>query len=238
MREKKRTMLIPNELGVPVFIPSQRPAPAASFHHTYISGHLKKLRLLPPAPSCLFALAVLSMCGSASCDIKKKVGNYQHPIPVSPPPSPPTSPRSTCRTFGHWTLNSFLVWELDECKAQAEWGRKNKSVIARDSLCQHLSWRRRSRDYLLTKGAVYEALFNVQLTFACSSLANQQKQHFRHGRVPRFFLGPLTVMLLCRCVTLHYKKRKKKKTATEEGRKLMLENKALMSVCWILALSS
>lgn len=166
-------MLIHNELGVPVFAPSQRPVPAASVQHTCISGHLKKLRLLPPAPSCLFALALLSMCGSASRDIKKKVGNYQRPIPVSPPPSPPTSPRSTCRTFGHWTLNSFLVCELDECKAQAERGRKNTSVIARDSLCQHLSWRRRSRDYLPTKGAVYEELFNARPTFACSPLANQ-----------------------------------------------------------------
>lgn len=149
-------------------VKDQQQLPASSIA-PYISGHLKELRLLPP----VVALALLSMCGSASCDIKKKVGNYQHPVPVSPPPSPRTSPRSTGRTFGHWTLNGFLVCDLDDCKAQAERGRKNKSVIARDSLCQHLSWRRRSRDYLPTKEAVYEGLLNVQLTFACSPLANQ-----------------------------------------------------------------
>lgn len=161
--------LIANEHGLPVFVPSQRPAPAASLQHALISGHLKKLRLLPPAPSCFFALALLPPVIS-----KRQWRNCQHPFPVSPPPSPPIFPRSTCRTFGHWTLNSFLVCSLDECnKAQVERRRKNKSAIAKDSLCQHLSWRRSSRYYLPTKEAVQGELFNARLTFACSPLANQ-----------------------------------------------------------------
>lgn len=63
----------------------------------------------------------------------------KYPPPVSFPSSPPTSTLCKYRTFGQWTLNSFLVCELGECKHDQR-GHKNKSVIARDSLCQHLSW--------------------------------------------------------------------------------------------------
>lgn len=70
---------------------------------------------------------------------KKKVGKYQDPPPASTPSSLPTSTIRTYRTFGHWTLNSFLVCELGECKHNQR-GRKNKSVIATDSLCQQHSW--------------------------------------------------------------------------------------------------
>lgn len=116
----------------------------------------------PSAPFCLFALSLLCTCRSTLRDVKKKkkkVGNYQDPPPASPPSPPPTSTAHTYRNFGHWTLNSFLVCEFGECKHNQR-GRKNKSVIARDSLCQHLSWwtprgkRGHSLDYLLTKGAV------------------------------------------------------------------------------------
>lgn len=118
-REEQRAMLYLMNLVSRCLFPAKDQHQLPANIATYISGHLKKPWPLPPAPSCLFALALLSMCGSASRDIKKKVGNYQRPIPMSPPPSPCTSPRSTCRTFGHWTLNSFLVCDLNECKAQA-----------------------------------------------------------------------------------------------------------------------
>lgn len=86
--------------------------------------HLKRLKLLPPVCSCspLYMWFLLLW-------YQKKVGNYQRPVPESPPPSPPTSPRGTCRTFGHWTLNSFLVCELDECKHEWREGAKTKVLL-------------------------------------------------------------------------------------------------------------
>lgn len=72
-------------------------------------------------------------------DVRSKEKKTRNSPGRSPPSSPPTSAACTYRTFGHWTLNGFLVCELDECKHNQR-GRKNKSVIARDSLCQHLSW--------------------------------------------------------------------------------------------------
>lgn len=102
-------------------------------------GHLKKSEA-PPLTSLLFVRSFSSLYLSFHPPwCQKIVGKYQEPPPVSPPSSPPTSTTCTYRTFDHWTLNSFLVCELGECKHNQR-GRKNKSVIARDSLCQHLSW--------------------------------------------------------------------------------------------------
>lgn len=101
--------------------------------------HLKKSEA-PPLYSFLFVRSFSPLYLSIhpwSCP-KKKVGKYHDPPLASPPSSPPTSTIRTYRTFDHWTLNSFLVFELGEYKHNQR-GRKNKSVIARDSLCQHLS---------------------------------------------------------------------------------------------------
>lgn len=105
-------------------------------------------------PSCLLIFSFFSTCCSTFHDVKTKWESTSVCLLLLLlPPSP-----YTYRTFGHWTLNSFLVWELGECKHKQR-GHKNKSVIARDSLCQHLSWcapegkRGHSQDYLLTKGS-------------------------------------------------------------------------------------
>lgn len=100
-------------------------------------GHLKNSGA-PPLCSLLFVCSFSPLYLPVHLP-RCQVGNYQYLTLASPPSSPPTSTTCTYKTFGHWTLNSFLVCELDECKHNQR-GRKNKSVIARDSLCQHLSW--------------------------------------------------------------------------------------------------
>lgn len=97
----------------------------------------EKVRSSSPAspPTCLLFPSTLSDAKTE----KKKWEITRTLLPcLLPPSSPPTTAACTYRTFGHWTLNSFLVCEFDECKHNRR-GRKNKSVIARASLCQHLS---------------------------------------------------------------------------------------------------
>lgn len=98
--------------------------------------HLKKSKLLPSAPSCWRLLS------SSSCHFSLSSMSYKmwmnSTLVSSLVSSPHHHTHTHTHTLGHWTLNSFLVWLLSECKHNQS-RHKNKSVISRDSLCQHFS---------------------------------------------------------------------------------------------------